>query len=568
MEKHTLSSLILASVIILGLMTTSIPMVLSRPGKPSLSDEEEALLDATDVDNAWNELTYLTSLGQKLAGTPEELYEAEYVYDKFVEYGLDRVDMEFFPTTSWQTSTWSTFKVTSPERKNIEAATYGGCYGTWGVEDGGKYFLGNVKGGKAIKADLVDVGYGTAAEFEAAGDVTGKVVLALRDDYLTWWPTIVVEEAAYRGALAVVFYGYLGNYPVPDAVEQDAVGGPIPAFSISRNSAYYLQGLLASSDRVEVYLESKVDIWSEQYAQSVNVIGYIDGSKYPDEYILIGGHMDTWFRGSNDDCSGIAATLELARLFASMKQSGQFVSERTLVFTACGAEEYGGPAGIWLNWIVGSYELVKAHPEIVDSIVIYLNLDSVSFTSATGTYVFEATWEAANLMKEVVHDLDLTRIVYHFIPVNPWTDAWSYAAMGGGSAVSIMTDIPGFWPYYHTNLDDMPMQSRETIEIALEMCVLAAVRADRALFLPFDFDQTYDWAMTSLQNEIVTVPDLATYFDDVKTALELFGEKATALDSHIEQLENEYNSPKTSPDRKAAIEAEAIDLNRMMIAVR
>jgi len=567
MKKHTLSSMMLVSITILGLVASILPGVLSGPANPGLSKEEIALLGAINVDNAWDELRYLTSLGQKVAGTTEELFEAKYVYKKFVEYDLDRVDMEFFPTTSWDTETWSTFEVTYPVRKSIEAATYGGCYGTWGTEDGVKYSFGNVKGGRAIQAELVDVGYGTAGEFEAAGDVTGKVVLALRNDYITWWPSTVVSEAAYRGALAAVFYGYYGTNVVADGVKQDVVGGPIPSFSISQNSAYYLKNLLANNNRVDVYLESEVHIWSEKYAESVNVIGYIYGSTHPDEYILIGGHIDTWFWGSNDDCSSIAATLELARLFASMKKSGAFVPERTLVFAAVGAEEYGGPITTWYDWLIGSYELVKAHPEMVNSMVIDLNMDGVSFTSATGTYSFELTWEVAGVMEGVVHDLGLTGIVYHYAPVWSWTDAWSYAAKGGGSAVQMM-NTPGFDTYYHTQFDDMPMQSRRTLKITLEIYALAAARADRALFLPYDFDQTYNWAMASLQKEMATVSDLATRFGDVKAALELFGKKVTALNSYIEQLETEYNSHRTSANRKAAIEAEATDLNRMMIAVR
>tara|TARA_Y100000991_G_scaffold97318_1_gene73415 strand:- start:139 stop:828 length:690 start_codon:yes stop_codon:yes gene_type:complete len=50
---------------------------------------------------------------------------------------------------------------------------------------------------------------------------------------------------------------------------------------------------------------------------SYNVIGEIKGSEFPDEYILVGGHLDSWDLGdgSHDDGAGCVQSMEVLRLF-------------------------------------------------------------------------------------------------------------------------------------------------------------------------------------------------------------------------------------------------------------
>ena len=71
-----------------------------------------------------------------------------------------------------------------------------------------------------------------------------------------------------------------------------------------------------------------------------NVVGYIKGSRKPDEYIYIDAHYDHWGKaggkiqpGANDNASGVAVMLELARVLARLKP------ERSIVFLAADLEE-------------------------------------------------------------------------------------------------------------------------------------------------------------------------------------------------------------------------------------
>ncbi len=73
---------------------------------------------------------------------------------------------------------------------------------------------------------------------------------------------------------------------------------------------------------------------------SDNVIATKTGTKYPDEYVVLGGHYDSYSYsgqapGADDDASGVCGVLEVARVMAD------FETDRTVLFCAWSGEEYG-----------------------------------------------------------------------------------------------------------------------------------------------------------------------------------------------------------------------------------
>ena len=70
-----------------------------------------------------------------------------------------------------------------------------------------------------------------------------------------------------------------------------------------------------------------------------NVLATIKGSKYPDEYVLMGGHLDAYdiATGSTDDGQGVCVTMEAARLLAAAGAK----PKRSIMFCIWTAEEYG-----------------------------------------------------------------------------------------------------------------------------------------------------------------------------------------------------------------------------------
>jgi len=111
-----------------------------------------------------------------------------------------------------------------------------------------------------------------------------------------------------------------------------------------------------------------------------NVIGVIRGSKYPDEYVMMGAHLDAYdvATGGVDDGSGVSPVMEAARLI--MNAGGK--PERTILVCLWAAEEYG---------LYGSKHWVSANSGKLPHISNYFNRDGGP-TVATGVTVPEAMY--------------------------------------------------------------------------------------------------------------------------------------------------------------------------------
>ncbi len=84
-----------------------------------------------------------------------------------------------------------------------------------------------------------------------------------------------------------------------------------------------------------------------------NVVGLIQGRDYPDEAIVLGAHYDhhgfyqyAVYNGADDNASGVAAMLEVARIMAAMVKS-DYRPQRTIIFIAYDAKERSMAGSEW-----------------------------------------------------------------------------------------------------------------------------------------------------------------------------------------------------------------------------
>src|SRR5262249_50493670 len=82
-----------------------------------------------------------------------------------------------------------------------------------------------------------------------------------------------------------------------------------------------------------------------------DVIARLQGSTYPDEWVIRGNHHDAWVNGAQDPGSGMSAVLEEARALGELVKQG-WRPKRTLIYAAWDGEEQG---------LLGSTEWVEAH---------------------------------------------------------------------------------------------------------------------------------------------------------------------------------------------------------------
>ena len=128
-------------------------------------------------------------------------------------------------------------------------------------------------------------------------------------------------EAAKKGAIAVIVrsmnvrqddFPHTGSMAYEDGVDS------IPAFAISTNGADYLSENVTKYDNLELNLKSFCKSYPDKISH--NVIGEIKGSEFPDEYITVGGHLDSWDmgEGAHDDGAGVVQSIEVFHLLNLM----------------------------------------------------------------------------------------------------------------------------------------------------------------------------------------------------------------------------------------------------------
>jgi hypothetical protein len=125
-----------------------------------------------------------------------------------------------------------------------------------------------------------------------------------------------------------------------------------------------------------------------------NVIGVIRGSQYPDEYVMMGGHLDSFdvATGAVDDGSGATPTMEAARLI--MAAGGK--PKRTILVCLWAGEEFG---------LYGSKHWVETNKEKLPGISNYFNRDGGP-TVPIGLSVPEAMYDDFEKICKPLNDIN------------------------------------------------------------------------------------------------------------------------------------------------------------------
>lgn len=172
-----------------------------------------------------------------------------------------------------------------------------------------------------------------------------------------------------------------------------------------------------------------------------NIIGVMKGSKYPDEYVLMGGHLDSYdvATGAVDDGNGVSVAMEAARLLA---QSGA-KPKRTMMFCLWTGEEYG---------LLGSKFFVESKTVPLDKISNYFNRDGGPLAAA-GVVVPEAMYD--DFVKACEPILNYTADIPFTVskrqgearprPTTAGGSDHAYFAMNGVPTISFMErDVKGY----------------------------------------------------------------------------------------------------------------------------
>ncbi len=361
-----------------------------------------------------------------IAGTPAQEHTRDYVINAMKSWGL-QTEVRAYDVWMPHTTEIKLWRV-APDTLSLDLAE-----GSMpGDSTSGSAFEKTIANGYSgtgdVSAPVVYVNYGLIEDYKQLDSigvsVKGKIAIAR---YGRSYRGIKAREAEKRGAVALIIYsdpaddGYVRGDVYPEGpmrmekgVQRGSVyndnGDPstpgypshpgvkriplsemqvprIPVMPISySNAAALLKGVRGAkipqtwqgglpfryhvgpgpvAAHVIVHSDSATNAIKHIY----DTFGVVQGSEFPNELVIIGGHRDAWGPGAGDNVSGVVSILEAARAVAAEVKKG-WRPKRTLLFATWDAEEWG---------LLGSTEYVEDDSlRLTRGAVAYFNQDGAA----------------------------------------------------------------------------------------------------------------------------------------------------------------------------------------------
>ena len=256
------------------------------------------------------------TIGGRLSGSKEAQQAVEWGEKLMLDLGFDKVWLQPIMVPHWVRGEKEEAYFTVNETKfNVSICALGGSIAT--SENG-------------ISGEVIEVK--SLEEAKNLGEkLKGKIVFFNRPFDATLIRTFQAYggcvDQRYAGAMVTGKYGAIGaivrsmtnsidDYPhtgvmsYGDLLEEEKV----PTAAISTKAANLLSEQLKENPNLKFYFKQSCKTLPD--APSFNVIGEITGSEFPEKYITVGGHLDSWDigDGAHDDGAGIVQSIEVLRL--------------------------------------------------------------------------------------------------------------------------------------------------------------------------------------------------------------------------------------------------------------
>ena len=290
---------------------------------------DEAILNKIYTNSLTNGKSYdwlnhlSNQIGSRLSGSLGAERAVTYTKEELENLGLDKVWLQPVMVPRWVRGAKEyAYIETAPGKTNtVNICALGGSVATPSL---------------GIKANIVEVKNFEELETLGKANVEGKIVFYNRpmqaDLIQTFDAYVGCVNQRYEGAVQAEKYGAiavivrsmnlrLDHLPHTGSMTYNdlPIEKRIPAAAISTNDAEILSTMLQLDKNIKLYFKQNCKQLSD--IQSYNVIGEITGSQFPNEYMLVGGHLDSWDLGdgSHDDGAGVVQSMDVLRL---LKESG------------------------------------------------------------------------------------------------------------------------------------------------------------------------------------------------------------------------------------------------------
>jgi hypothetical protein len=320
-------------------------LLISVVGLSQTEDEKQlkAIYDtALTQGNAYDWLSHLSNqIGGRLSGSVQAQQAVEYTKAQLDSLALDRVWLQPVMVPKWVRGTpeFAYIESTPGFTTNVPICALGGSVPTPEI---------------GIKASVVEVQGIEDLEKLGREKIQGKIVFFNRP----MDPTLISTFSSYSGCVDQRYsgaaeagkYGAAGvivrsmNLRLDDlphtgsmSYGETSIQDRIPAAAISTNGAELLSTTLKLNPDIKFYFKQNCKQFPD--VESYNVIGEIRGSEFPNEIMVVGGHLDSWDLGdgSHDDGAGCVQSMEVLHI---LKKIG-YKPKRTLRVVLFMNEENG-----------------------------------------------------------------------------------------------------------------------------------------------------------------------------------------------------------------------------------
>lgn len=410
-------------------------------------------------NQSYNRLAEFTdTFGSRIAGSQNLENAIDYMVTKLKEDGLDNVHTEAAQVPHWVRGNESAVMI-SPRYHPMAMLGLGSSIGT---------------PPEGVTADVLVVTSFDDLKAKAS-KAKGKIIV-YNQQYVSYGKTVQYRALGAREAAKVGGVASLIRSVTPFSIYSPHTGWQdyddnvtkIPTACITIEDAEMMQRMQERGVKIRVTL--KMEAKNLPPVMSRNTVAEIKGSKYPEQVVLVSGHLDSWDvgQGAMDDGGGAFISWQALSI---IRQLG-LQPKRTIRMVLWTAEEEGG---------FGSQQYYEKHKKNIDNFDLVMESDDGTFMPLG--FQFAGNSAARTIMQKVLEPIQKVQS----IPLlsggqGEDIDEWISAGVPGGS---IATDQNKYFKFHHTNADTMTVQDPTEMNICTALwTVVAYTVADMEDMLP------------------------------------------------------------------------------------
>ena len=418
------------------------------------------IIMSLDYDSlGYNRLGYLCDMfGPRLSGSKNLERSIDWIIREMKNDGLSNVRGERVKVPTWIRGEES-LKILVPFERELKVLGVGGSIAT-------------SKGG--IRGEVVVVD--SFEELDKIKDIVkGKIVL-YNVPFTSYGETV---QYRYDGPNRAAEYGAIGSLirsigsssmdtPHTGTMGEYKAIKKIPHAAISMEDAMMISRIYHRGQKVVVKLNMEGKFVSDRWSR--NIVADFVGSEYPEQIVVLGGHIDSWDvgQGAHDDAGGCVAAWRAVTL---IKELG-FRPKRTLRVVLWTNEENGGR---------GNKNYRDEHMLELENHILAIESDGGVF--APKGFGFTGSVAARKIIYEIADLLDPIGAG----KITKWGRAADVAPLNdkGVPVMSLLVDDSKYFWYHHTSSDTFDkIDFKEFNNCIAAMAIMSYVVADIDLRLP------------------------------------------------------------------------------------